>query len=66
VHGLRNVSIRDMERLQYRNQKIEQRNEQLVNGLLNFASELSPNKRRELEGLVMVRNSAKIGRVCTD
>ena len=55
-----------MERLQYRNQKIEQRNDRLVNALVNFASELSPNRRRELEELVMVRNSAKFGQVCVD
>jgi hypothetical protein len=55
-----------MERLQYRNQKIEHRNEQLVNALLNFASELGPNRRRELEGLVAVRNSAKFSRACID
>lgn len=66
MHGLRNVSFRELERLQYWNQKIEQRNDQLVGALLNFASELSPNRRRELEGLVLVRNSAKIGRGCVD
>jgi hypothetical protein len=52
-----------MVRLQHRNQKFGQRNDQLVNALLNFASELSPNKRRELEGLVMVKNYTESGRV---
>jgi hypothetical protein len=66
VHGTKYVSFREMERLQYQNKRIEQRNDQLVNVLLNFASELSPNERRELEGLVLVRNFTKIGRVCTD
>jgi hypothetical protein len=51
-----------MERLQYQNQKIEQRNDQLVNVLLNFASELSPSKKRELEGLVLVRILLKLAR----
>lgn len=50
-------------RLQHRNQKIEQRNDHLVNALLSFASELSPNKRIELEGLVMVKSFTQSGRV---
>lgn len=45
---------------------MEQRNNQLLNALLNFASELSPNKRRELEGLVLVRKSIIIDWVCID
>jgi hypothetical protein len=65
-NGLRGLIFREMERLQYRNQKFEQRNDQLVNALLNFASELSPNKRRELEVLVMVSIFAKFCRVRND
>jgi hypothetical protein len=45
-----------MERLQHRSKKIEQKNDQLINVLLNLASELSPSKRRELEGLIMVKS----------
>jgi predicted RNase H-like nuclease (RuvC/YqgF family) len=49
-----NNLYREMERLQHRNKKIEQKYHQLVNALLNLATELSPAKRRELEGLIMV------------
>ncbi len=50
-----------MERLQHRYQKIEQRNDQLANALLNFASELGPIRRRELEEIVMVCSPVQIG-----
>jgi len=46
---------REMERLYQQNQRIMHRNEQLLGALRNLATEIAPDKKRELEELIMVQ-----------
>jgi len=48
-----------MERLYQQNQRIVQRSEQLVTALRNFAFELGPHQRKELEDLIIVSSTTK-------